>query len=253
MLVYPTPLNGPSSAQVQLRAPPAHASHADPQRAASSKHVSPCAGEATGDGTIKDVDETCREQDDHSGDAGPPPILNPKAHPRMYPQPKMPTTANPEMQHPHSLSRDPRPPTPHSLSQCPWPLTPSVSVSSIGLEVRDNGEVDSDGEVVECGKAALVSDASIGSDSSSVCGVAGGIVFVLGWAGEDMTYDNMGSQKRHKRFGRCSWLFLCGEAGGVAWGVRVGSYGGDEGALVGYGGVEVVGISTSSSASCDCG
>nr|GEV95117.1 hypothetical protein [Tanacetum cinerariifolium] len=135
-------------------------------------------GEATGVGMVRDAGQMGKELDDHSSDAG------------------VRTDAASSLSEPGPSSSD------SSLYESvpsASDSSPSVSVSTIGSEVpqylfcegrvsdgaeikmmnrrqgglRDSGEVESDGEVVECGEATLVSDALMGSDSSSVCGVAG--------------------------------------------------------------------------------
>ncbi|GJS42709.1 hypothetical protein Tco_0567752 [Tanacetum coccineum] len=110
----------------------------------------------------------------------PPRVPNLKAHPRLYPQPRLPT-ADLRVQSSLSLSRDPRPPTPHSLRRVGDDASDGdeerVSredmyllrnndgdrvIASVTLSERpggDNGVVESDG-VVECGEIGVWSDDS---------------------------------------------------------------------------------------------
>nr|GEY16036.1 hypothetical protein [Tanacetum cinerariifolium] len=99
----------------------------------------------------------------------PPCILNPMAHPWLYPQSRLPA-ADPQMQPPHSLKdlhllrNEGGDSVIAFVTLAEMPGDVSISGGCYG----DGGEVGSDGGVVNCGEVTLVFDVSEGSDSSLV-------------------------------------------------------------------------------------
>ncbi|GKB04886.1 hypothetical protein Tco_0833081 [Tanacetum coccineum] len=130
-------------------------------------------GEAIGVGMVKDAGEISKEPDDHSGNLGV--VVSSVVWARRlaapYPKPKGSSAA---------VSSTGTARCYCSLDAASSLSEPGPSSSYFSLSVFDschlvtlaeipgnNGKVEDDGEIMECGEAILVSDASMGSDSSS--------------------------------------------------------------------------------------